>query len=156
MIERSITHATFTIERTYPASTQRVFGAWADPKIKARWFGGPQDANHPGQFDFRVGGRESSAGKGPDGNDYTFEVLYQDIIPDQRIVYTYEMTLGGKRISVSVASIELKPEGKGTHMKVTELGAYLDGLDNAAQRETGTNWLMDQLGAELARQTADA
>jgi uncharacterized protein YndB with AHSA1/START domain len=83
-------------------------------------------------------------------------VLYQDIVPDQRIVFTYEMTLGGQRISVSVASIELKPESKNTHMKVTELGAHLDGLDNAAQREVGTNWLMDQPGAELARQTADA
>jgi hypothetical protein len=65
------------------------------------------------------------------------------------------MELDGKRISVSVASIELKPSGSGTHMKVTELGAYLDGLDNSAQREQGTNWLMDKLGEELSRQMAE-
>jgi hypothetical protein len=36
-------------------------------------------------------------------------------------------------------------------MIVTEHGAYLDGLDTAAQRESGTGWLMDRLGEELAR-----
>jgi len=155
MTERSVVHATFTIERTYPASPARVFAAWADPKIKSRWFGAPDDNSATRQFEFRVGGREYSAGKAPNGSTYTFDVLYQDIVPDQRIIYTYQMELDGKRISVSVASIELKPSGSGTHMKVTELGAYLDGLDNSAQREQGTNWLMDKLGEELARQMAE-
>ncbi len=31
MTERSIVHATFTLERTYPVPVQRVFHAWADP-----------------------------------------------------------------------------------------------------------------------------
>ena len=52
-------------------------------------------------------------------------------------------------ISVSVASIEFKPAGVGTKMTVTEQGAYLDGLDNPELRESGTKWLMDQLGEVL-------
>ena len=152
MTERSVTHGTFSIERTYPADPARVFKAWADPKIKQRWFGGGQ--NNTIEFDFRVGGRERSAGKGPDGSEYTFSVLYQDIVPDNRIVYTYEMSLNGQRISVSVAAIELKPEAEGTRMTVTEHGAYLDGLDKPSVREKGTIWLVDQLGAELDRQMA--
>ena len=75
-----------------------------------------------------------------------------DIVPDVRIVYAYEMHINQAPISVSVSTVEFKPEGKGTHMVVTEHGAFLDGLDNVAQREAGTNWLMDQLGAELAKQ----
>ena len=152
MTKRTITHATFTLERTYPASPARVFAAWANPEIKARWFGGPDGANDRKEFEFKVGGREFSSGKGPNGQSYSFDVRYQDIVPDQRIVYTYEMALDGQRISVSVASIELEPAGSGTHMRVTELGAYLDGLDTSAQREHGTNWLIDQLGEELKRQ----
>ena len=31
MTERSVTHATFVIERTYDATPARVFAAWADP-----------------------------------------------------------------------------------------------------------------------------
>jgi uncharacterized protein YndB with AHSA1/START domain len=41
MTNRSVTHATFVIERTYEATPARVFAAWADPKAKARWFVGP-------------------------------------------------------------------------------------------------------------------
>jgi len=43
MTERSAKHATFVIERTYAASPERVFSAFADPKAKARWFVGPDD-----------------------------------------------------------------------------------------------------------------
>jgi uncharacterized protein YndB with AHSA1/START domain len=41
MTERKVTHSTFVVERTYPASPARVFAAFADPKIKDRWFAGP-------------------------------------------------------------------------------------------------------------------
>ena len=150
MTERSITHDTFVVERTYPASPARVFAAWADPKIKARWFGSPE-GNDTQTFDFKVGGRESSSGKSPNGKNYRYDALYQDIVPNERIVYTYDMHLDDKRISVSLASIELKPAGAGTRMVVTEHGAYLDGLDTPAQRQSGTGWLLDKLGEELER-----
>jgi uncharacterized protein YndB with AHSA1/START domain len=150
MSERSIAHGDFVIKRSYPTAPAKVFAAWADPKLKAKWFGGGEES--PAQiFEFKVGGREYSAGKGPDGGDYTFDVRYQDIVPDQRIVYTYDMTLGGKRISVSLATIEFVPEGAGTQMIVTEKGAFLDGLDTVKQREEGTISLIDQLDAFLAK-----
>ncbi len=41
MTERSVTHATFVVERLYDASPARVFAAWADPAAKRRWFTGP-------------------------------------------------------------------------------------------------------------------
>ena len=147
MTERSIAHGTFTVERHYPASPARVFKAWADPKVKAKWFGTSLEDTK--EFDFRVGGREYA-----EGNGFSFDVTYRDIVPDNRIIYTYEMTLGGPKISVSVAAVELRPEGEGTHMIVTEHGCFLDGLDTVAQRQKGTEWLMDQLGEELMRQMA--
>jgi uncharacterized protein YndB with AHSA1/START domain len=149
MTERSIVYGSFTVERTYPVPAAKVFRAWSDPKLKFRWFGAPGEDNTPKEFDFRVGGREYNEGDIGNGQSYTFDVRYQDIVPDQRIVYTYEMTMGGERISVSLAAIELKPAGKGTRMVVTEYGAYLDGLDTNAQREEGTNSLIDQLGKFL-------
>lgn len=148
MTKRSIVHATFVIERTYDAAPKRVFAAWADPKIKAKWFGAPTVEDGKRSFDFRVGGRETSSGK-VDGKSYSYVAQYQDIIPNERIIYTYDMLLEGERISVSVASIEFKPAGSGTKMTVTEQGAYLDGLDNPDLRESGTKWLMDQLGEVL-------
>lgn len=154
MTTRSIAHGTFVIERTYPADPARVFRAWADPQIKRNWFGGG-NSDDTKVFEFREGGREYAEGKGPDGGSYTFDVLYQDIVDDNRIVYTYQMSLGGKRISVSVAAIELFPVDGGTRMTVTEHGCFLDGLDTVEQRRTGTEWLVGQLGNELERQLAN-
>jgi uncharacterized protein YndB with AHSA1/START domain len=149
MADRSIVHGVFTVERRYKASPAKAFRAWAQPELKQKWFGAPEPGNVKHSFDFRVGGSEHNEAKGPDGGDYMFDVRYYDIVPDNRIVYAYDMHLNGERISVSVATIEFRPDGAGTHLIVTEHGAFLDGLDTAAQRHAGTEWIMDQLGAYL-------
>jgi uncharacterized protein YndB with AHSA1/START domain len=156
MTERSVTHATFAVERTYDASPSRVFAAWADPEAKGRWFGNPDQGVEEYELDFRVGGRERNRGTGPDGQLYTFEAIYQDIIPDSRIVYAYDMHLADTRISVSLGTVELKPEGDGTRLTYTEQGAYLDGLDTPDQRKQGTGSLLDALGAALEREATSA
>lgn len=157
MSQRSVTHASFVIERTYPVPPARVFAAFADPRIKARWFGAP-DEWEKGEvsMDFRVGGREVSIGGPKGGPVHAFDSRYQDIVPNERIVYTYDMHLDAQRISVSLTTIEFKAAGAGTRLVFTEYGAYLDGYDDAGAREHGSGILLDQLGAELIRQTAEA
>lgn len=156
MTEGSVTHATIAIERTYDASARRVFSAFAEPSIKARWFGGPDDWNDATTvFDFRVGGREYHSSE-MDGQVHTFDGRYCDIVADQRIVYAYEMRVGATRISVSLATVDLEPADAGTRMVFTEQGAFLDGHDTGALREHGTGALLDALGAELERQAAEA
>lgn len=148
MTEHSIAHGSFTVTRSYPASPARVFKAWSNPEFKRKWFGAPKADDPKDVFEFKVGGREYNEGK-MGGDLYTFDVRYQDIILEQRIIYTYEMTMNGSRISVSLATIEIEAEGTGTKMTVVEHGAFLDGLDNVLQREEGTNALMDALGNSL-------
>jgi uncharacterized protein YndB with AHSA1/START domain len=146
MSERSTEHAAFVVERVYDASLDRVFAAWSDPQAKARWFHGSE-----GEFelDFRVGGWERGRGTLPDGREYSFEALYQDIVPGRRIVYTYDMLVDGIRISVSVATAEFKPERDGTRLVFTEQGAFLDGHEIPARREHGMGSLLDSLGQWL-------
>jgi uncharacterized protein YndB with AHSA1/START domain len=148
MTSRSTKHSTFTIERVYDAAPERVFAAWADPAAKTRWFGGP-DGGSEYELDFRVGGHERNRGGTPDGVVYTYEAVYRDIAPNERIVYTYEMYMGDARISGSVTAVELAPEGAGTRLTFTEHGVFLDGLDSPALREEGTGHLLDALGADL-------
>jgi len=151
MSKRSVTHATFVIERVYPVPPASVFRAFADLAAKRTWFGGPPDWERSGhEMDFRVGGREIESGGPPEGPVHVFNALYQDIVEDQRIVYTYDMQLDDTRISVSLATIELRPEGQGTRLVLTEQGAFLDGFDNVAGREQGTRDLLDNLGKALA------
>ena len=57
-------------------------------------------------MDVRVGGRERVIGKFADGSESRFEALYFDVVPGRRIVYTYDMYCQGKKISVSLASVE--------------------------------------------------
>jgi uncharacterized protein YndB with AHSA1/START domain len=145
--QRSTIHATFVIERIYHASPQRVFDAWADPAAKTQWFGPPDKPKDAYTLEFRVGGREHLAIPMPDGPLYSFDALYQDIVPGQRIVYTYDMHRDKQRISVSVATVEIEPDGARTRLTLTEQGVFLDGLDEPSAREHGTNVLMDTLGA---------
>ena len=156
MNERSVTHATFTLRRNYPVPPARAFAAFATSKAKSQWFGAPDEGSETLQLDFRVGGREHSEGRGPTGQTYRYDATYQDIVPDERIVYAYDMHLDDERISVSLATIEFRPEAGGTHLVLTEYGAFLDGLDKPEDREHGTNWLLDQLGKVLEREAAGA
>jgi uncharacterized protein YndB with AHSA1/START domain len=148
--ERSVTHATIVVERIYDASPARVFAAWADPAVKVRWFAGPDDwESGDFELDFRVGGRERNSGGPLGGPVHRYDAMYQDIVPDQRIILTYDLYLDETRISVSLATVELKPVAAGTRLIYTEQGAYLDGHDVPDQREQGMGSLLDALGAEL-------
>ena len=92
----------------------------------------------------------SSVSGGPPGGEvHTFECRYHDIVPDERIVSTYEMYADDVRTSVSLAALELVPNGSGTKLTYTEHGAFLDGLDSAEGREEGTRELLANLARDL-------
>ncbi|OLD65117.1 MAG: polyketide cyclase [Acidobacteria bacterium 13_1_40CM_2_68_5] len=158
MTRRSVTHGTFTIERTYDATPARVFKAWADPAAKARWFGCSDEwENLAFELDFRVGGREINRGRPKGGGQvHAFEGRYQDIVPNERIIYSYDMHLDEARISVSLATVVFKSEGTGTRLTFTEQGAFLDGYDDIADRERGTRELLDSLDDEVRRESGAA
>jgi len=86
---------------------------------------------------------------------HRYSALYQDIVPDQRIVLTYEMYLDETRISVSLGTTELRPDGGGTKLVYTEQSVFLDSHDDAGGRERGTGALFDNLAAFLASSAVD-
>ena len=149
MSNRSTAHDTMVLERVYSADVGRVFAAWSDPGAKRIWFTG-EDGEGEYSLDFRVGGREFSRAALPgDGDVYTYDAVFHDIVTDQRIVYTNHMLRNDDRISVSLTSVEFAPDPVGTRLTLTEHGVYLDGLDQPEYRRQGIAEQLEALAATL-------
>ena len=150
-VQRSQTHATFVVERTYDAAVTRVWAALSENDARDQWFtGGPEFTASEKSHDFRVGGHGTEVGRWHGGPASRFVSTYTDIVEHQRIVFTYDMWLDDRHISTSLTTIALEPDGDGTRVTYTEQGVHLDGLDSAEGREEGTKGILDQLGAYLA------
>ena len=99
--------------------------------------------------DFRVGGRELARFRFKGGTPIGNDTVYLDIVPDRRIVLAYTMTMGEKRISASLATVELARAGDGTRLTFTEQAAFFEGADGSERRESGWGTLFERLGEEL-------
>lgn len=153
------THGSFIVERTYSAAPQRVFAAFADPAAKRAWFveGEGWDIQSYA-LDFREGGAEKSTfrflkGEETFGEKTVFgnDTVFNEIIPNERIIFTYSMDRNGKRFSVSLATVEIKAAGQGTRLIFTEHGAFFDGADGVKMREQGWNDLLSKLDTYLTQ-----
>jgi uncharacterized protein YndB with AHSA1/START domain len=140
----------FTLERVYPAAPAQVFHALTNLEAKSKWFaGGDAQVILVREMNVVPGGREIVKGQWPDGTITNFEAHYFDVTKNRRLVYAYEMHYNTRKLSVSLATIELTAQQGGTHFKLTEQGSFLDGYEDAGSREHGTGFLLDQLGEFL-------
>jgi uncharacterized protein YndB with AHSA1/START domain len=148
----SIRQHDFTLERRFRQAPSQTFQAFADPALKCRWFKAPDSwTESDWSLDFRVGGGELSAGRDDDGRHHLFRSRYHDIVEGRRIVFAYDLLLDHRLVSVSLTTIQIQPgDDGGTHLIFTEHGAFLDELEDPAEREHGTGLLLDGLEAFLA------
>jgi uncharacterized protein YndB with AHSA1/START domain len=158
MESRSVTHCTFVIERTYASTPERVFSAFSDPARKRRWFveGEKRDLVEF-EMDFRVGGREVIRSRFKEGTlfpgaEFINHTTYQDIVPNQRIVLAYTMSMGDRPFSASLATLEFLPAEKGATLIFTDQGAFFEGSDGPKIREEGWRKLLEKLVKELDNQ----
>lgn len=128
MIPDRIEHTSFVIERELPTSPRHAFRFWSEAELKARW-----TSCHPDwivledRSDFRVGGADAKRWRTPAGEEQTFHAYYLDIVPEQRILYAYEMSFAGIRLSASLVTITFEPVGRKTRTVFTEQVAILTG-----------------------------
>lgn len=151
---RSQVQATFTVEQFVAAAPDQVFRAYSDAETRAKCFGGSPQGGAQRSLDFREGGAELDIGVPGDGPVYGYISRFHDIVPNERIVSTYEMTMDGVRISVSLVTNEFKAEGAGTRLVHTEHAVFLDGHDTPEIREGGTKWLLQSLADHFKAQAA--
>jgi uncharacterized protein YndB with AHSA1/START domain len=145
-------HDTIVVTRTYDASPRRVFAAWADTAALGRWYV-PGDATWTSRIEaheFRVGGRKHLTFGPKGGPRYSEDCRYEDIVENWRLCFSMTIARDGVRLTTSMVTVELVPEGARTRVKVTDQCAALDGGDTAADRERGWGETLDKLPAELA------
>ena len=146
----SATHTSFVIERRFAARPAAVFGAWADLEAKKRWSDCHVDEGETElTMDFRPGGRESYRAQLPSGVSQRVEKVFFDIVQDARIVFAYDVEIGGRRLSASLVTVEFAGEGEATFMRMTEQLAYFDGHDDLEDRIHGTREGIERLAPEV-------
>jgi uncharacterized protein YndB with AHSA1/START domain len=153
----SAVHTSFAVERAYAAAPARVFAAWADAATKRRWYAEGDRGWQVLDFthDFRVGGCDVLHGRMPDGKEIRNESVYQDIVPDRRIILASSMSFGGQRIAVSLGTVEITPDGEGSKLTYTDHNVLLDGADAylaegpVGALKTGWKTLLERLDKEL-------
>ena len=151
MKEPTIIHSTFALERSFPKPPEQVFAAFADVEKKRRWYAvGDRHQVEAFEMDFRVGGAETFLYRMGKETPFPGTLLenhgtYQEIVTNRSIVLATTMSLGGKRISSSLITVELLWDGTATDLIFTHQGAFYEGSGGPEMREAGWKTILDRL-----------
>jgi uncharacterized protein YndB with AHSA1/START domain len=139
-------HAILVFERNIAAPTEAVFAAFADPLKRAEW-GAPSDTAVMiyDETDFREGGQDSFRCGSKSNPNIHGLTRYLDITVNRRIVSSETIAMDGKRLCVSLTTLELTPDGKETKLKNTTQLASFIGEDMVNGHTMGTNASLDNL-----------
>jgi uncharacterized protein YndB with AHSA1/START domain len=152
MNELSATHETLVFERSYTASTAKVFAAFEDVGARLEW--SPPDESTSVVFDeanFWVGGLDVSRCGPKDGLQFLVETRYLDIIRDRRIVFSELVGHKGKRLSAALVTIDMVGSDSGTNLTLTVQLASFDGAAMGNGNWTDYEASLNNLGAYLSR-----
>jgi uncharacterized protein YndB with AHSA1/START domain len=109
---------TLVIDRVFTAPPDRVFAAWTDTAQLAEWYGPEGMKAEIFANDLTVGGQYSLVMKSAEG-EYHLSGEYEEIEPPRKLVFTWKWKTSDETTRVT---IELRPEGDGTHLRLTHTG----------------------------------
>lgn len=123
-----------TLKRRLNAPPSKVYGAWTDCAKISHWFG-PEDAEIlRAETDVRVGGRFRIVFRGPDGEEHDVGGVYREVVPDQKLVFTWAWRSTPER--ESLVTVALKRDGDGTLLTLLHEQFF----DEAARDRHGRGW----------------
>jgi uncharacterized protein YndB with AHSA1/START domain len=143
-------HDQLTMERTLAASRRRVFAAFADAQVRARWTVPSDDEVLTySQSDFRTGGIDRFRCGLRSAPAYEGEVRYLDVVPDERIIYSEALWTDGSLVAVSLITWEFRSAGDGTRLILTDQMVSLAGHDLIEGSRVGYTAALDNLDEYL-------
>ncbi len=101
-----------TIKRRLNAAPEKVYAAWTDPEKILKWFGPDSGPVHEAVTDVRVGGRYAVSFSTEDGEQHDVRGVYREVVPDQKLVFTWAWRTTPER--ESLVTILIKPDGSGS------------------------------------------
>ena len=150
-----VLHHSFTLQRSYPHSRERLYAALADPALKRRWYADKTMETELFEMDFRVGGSERQRYVLRPDSPFPGVVLesvgrFEDIVEGERIVVSTSMSFADRRISTSLLTFELYDEDGGCGLRFTHQAAFYEGADGPEMRRGGWETMLDSLSQSLA------
>lgn len=151
----NVTHNTFVLRRSYPHQPGRAFAAFSNLEKKRLWYaqGGAHDVVRY-ELDFTLGGKETLVGKMKPGTPIagallTWSHTFEDIVENERIVFSQTLDIGDKRISCALITAEFRADGDGCDLLLTHQAAYFEGAEGPQMREAGWRRLLEAIAAAL-------
>jgi uncharacterized protein YndB with AHSA1/START domain len=101
--------------RRYAAAPEKVWRAWTDPEVLARWFG-PEEGTvvSLAELDVRVGGRYHICFGVPGGEQHDVSGVYQEVVIHEKLVFSWAWKSTPER--VSRVTVALQPDGAGCEL----------------------------------------
>jgi uncharacterized protein YndB with AHSA1/START domain len=78
------------LDRVIAAPRAKVYRAWLDPEVLARWMGPHDYSVVVATVDARVGGEHVVEMIDSGGEHHTFTSVIEELVPDERIVLTFK------------------------------------------------------------------
>ena len=111
MSTQTATKPSLTIKRRLNAPPAKVYAAWTDPQMIARWFGPAGVESVEAKTDLRVGGRYHITMHVP-GDRHDVMGVYREMVPNEKLVFTWAWKSTPER--ESLVTVTLKRDGAGT------------------------------------------
>lgn len=124
--------------RRFNAPRELVFEAHTSCEHMARWWGPARFEVAECHIDFRPGGAWQIVQRGPDGEEHTFRGAYREIVPPERIVWTFEWM--GMPGHIAVETITLEEEGGVTTLTVRSVAGTPEDRDGALASGMEAGW----------------
>jgi uncharacterized protein YndB with AHSA1/START domain len=150
----SIGEKSFRITRTFDAEPHLVFELWTDPEYMSLWWGIKGATNPLCELDVRVGGKWRIDMRAPDGQTYTSQGEYLEVVKDQLLVFTDvpDQTVM-PAAQPTINTVRFEPDRKRTRVTLEVRFASNADRDRRLQLgvQHGINQSLDRLAELIAR-----
>ena len=107
-----------TIVRRIKAKPAKVWAAITEPKLMMQWWGPDAGPTLRAEADVRPGGRFSVVFRLLNGDEHNPTGIYQEVIPEKKLVFTWEAP--GMPEQESLVTFQLEPFDGGTRLTLLE------------------------------------